>query len=51
MYFKGNLNLLLFIRPHQEHKPKFETTYPSEEEATYLYKLWYGKGPEKSNGY
>ncbi|EDV32038.2 uncharacterized protein Dana_GF14239 [Drosophila ananassae] len=38
-------------KPHQEHKPKFETTYPSEEEATYLYKLWYGKGPEKSNGY
>ncbi|KAH8319201.1 hypothetical protein KR067_013396 [Drosophila pandora] len=38
-------------KSHQEHKPKFETTYPSEEETTYLYKLWYGKGPEKSNGY
>ncbi|KAH8335945.1 hypothetical protein KR074_009574 [Drosophila pseudoananassae] len=30
----------------QEHKTKFETTYPSEEESAYLYKLWYGKGPE-----
>nr|XP_017108859.2 uncharacterized protein LOC108133437 [Drosophila bipectinata] len=31
---------------HHEHKPKFETTYPSEGESSYLYKLWYGKGPE-----
>ncbi|XP_016962328.1 uncharacterized protein LOC108032824 [Drosophila biarmipes] len=30
-----------------EEKPAYESSYASEEEAEYLYKLWYGKGRQE----
>jgi len=44
-YFWVHTKTTLFIlRPKPEGSQGYENVYASQEEAEYLYKLWYGKG-------